>query len=84
MDKTPQCITCRHNIRISSCSPCIKKGSKLIELIADDLFVDQANKEDNFINSFKSSCKILLKYPEDYHVVDPYNCKYYLSSKLQF
>lgn len=82
--KKPQCFICRHNLKNTSCSPCMDKGSKFIENIASDLDIELLSTEEENINSLKCSCKILMKYPEDFNIINPYKCKYYISSALKF
>lgn len=83
MESKQQCDTCKHNAQISSCGPCIDKGSQMISKIAIDLGAEISNPEDT-TNKYKYSCKIIMKYPEDFNEIDPYNCKYYLNSCLGF
>ena len=82
-EKKPQCLTCRHNLKITSCSPCANKGSKIIEEITSELEDELPITEDK-IDTLKYSCKILMNSSEDFDTIDPYNCEYYLSSALKF
>ena len=82
-EKKLQCLTCRHNLKMRSCGPCANKGSKIIEEITsvlEDDFQSSAEK----IYELKYSCKILMNSNDDFEKIDPYNCKYYLSSALRF
>ena len=83
-EKKPQCTTCKHYMANSSCGPCADKGSQMIENIAKELGVDAQQSEEDELYALKSSCKILSRYPEDFDVVEPFNCKYYMSASLGF
>jgi len=83
MENKPQCETCRHNVKLSSCGACIDEGAKLIDKISIDLGAEIINPEDE-INKYKYYCKIIMTYPEDFNEIDPFNCKYYLNSCLGF
>ena len=80
----PQCLTCRHNMKLSSCAPCTDKGAQIIENLALDFEKDISSTEEQKIITLKYSCKILMNNPEDFKSVDPYNCKYFLSSAFKF
>ena len=82
-EKKPQCLTCRHNLNVSSCSPCANKGSKIFEQISLELGEELRYTEDD-VDNLKYSCKILMNSSEDFDIINPYNCKYYLSSALKF
>ena len=84
MQRKPQCPICKHNAKTSSCGPCVDKGSEMIENITKELGVEPVSTEEDEIKTLKLSCKILMRYPEDFEVVDPFNCKYYMSSFLSF
>lgn len=83
-EKKPQCISCKHYIENSSCGPCADQGSQMIENIAKELGVETQQTEEDELNALKLSCKILSRYPEDFEVVDPFNCKYYMSAHFGF
>jgi len=84
INKRILCLTCKHNLRNNSCGPCVNREPILIDNKTFNLGMDLINSEDENISFLKSSCKILMKYPEDYDAIDLYNCKYYLSSSLNF
>ena len=83
-ENKPQCSSCKHYMANSSCGPCADQGSDTIESIAQELGVDAQQSEEDEIFVLKSSCKILSRYPEDFNVVNPYDCKYYMSASLSF
>ena len=83
-EKKPQCLNCGHNMKLSSCAPCTDKGAQIIKNIALDFEMDLSSTEEEKINTLKQSCKILMNNHEDFNLVDPYNCKYYLSSAFKF
>ena len=80
-EKKLQCTTCRHNIKTTSCGSCADKGSQMVENIAKELGVEVNSSEED---TFRQNCKIVMQYPEDYDAVDPYKCKYYMSSFYSF
>ena len=82
-EKKPLCLNCRHNINNAGGS-CATAGIKMVEKIAKELDIDNLKLENDPIDFLKQTCKILMKYPEDYNTIDPYNCKYYMSSALRF
>lgn len=82
--KKPLCLNCRHNLKISSCAPCANKGAKLTENITLDIETKLSSIEEIEFDSLKYSCKILMNNPEDFKSVDPYNCRYFLSSAFKF
>ena len=84
INKKPQCSTCKHNINTISCSSCASKGIKMIEKIANELNEDLPENLSNEIDSFKYSCKIIMRYPEEFKKLDPFNCKYYIPSFYRF
>ena len=79
--KKPKCITCKHSTKSNSCGPCSTKNTKLLDNISNTLGVEIPESEK--INELKHSCKILLKYPEDFDTINPYKCKYYMPSYLR-
>ena len=83
-EKKPQCLTCSHNMKLSSCAPCTDKGAQIIENLTLDFETDLSSTEEEKINTLKYSCKILMNNHEDFNSVDPFNCKYYLSSAFKF
>ena len=80
----PQCISCKHSMENSSCGPCADQGSQMIENIAKELGVDAHITEEDELKALKLSCKILSRYPEDFEVVNPFKCKYYMSAHFSF
>ncbi len=83
-ENIPQCPKCKHYMANSSCGPCVDKGTDMIESIAKELGVDAQQSEEDEILALKSSCKILSRYPEDFNVVNPCECKYYMSAAYGF
>ncbi len=83
-ENKPQCTKCKHYMANSSCGPCADQGSQMIESIEKELGVDAQQSEEDELFALKSSCKILSRYPEDFNVVNPFNCKYYMSASLSF
>ena len=83
-EKKPQCLTCKHNIRNTSCGPCVNREPIVIDNEMFNLGIDLITSEEENASYLKSSCKLLMKYPDDYEVIDLYNCKYYISSSLKF
>ena len=83
-ENKPQCTSCKHNIGNSSCGPCVDKGSDMIENIDQELGIGAYQSKEDELFALKSSCKILSRYPEDFNVVNPYECKYYMSASLSF
>ena len=84
LEKKPQCLTCKHNAKITSCGPCADKNAEILEGISEVTGVNVQNTADDDIRGLKLTCKILLRYPEDFDIVDPFNCKYYMSSFFSF
>jgi len=84
VQKKPMCLSCKHSIQNSSCGPCSDKESSVLENIAQELGVELIESEEDQVNLLKLSCKILSRYPEDADVVNPIDCKYYLSAALRF
>ena len=82
-EKRPLCHKCRHNMSNSSGS-CATAGRKMVEKIAKELDIDEMKLENDPLDFYKQTCKILMNYPEDYDKVDPFNCKYFMSSALKF
>ena len=81
----PLCTKCKHSIKNSSCGPCSDdKGTEMIENIAKELGIEPQYSEKDDLKALKLSCKILNRYPEDYESVDPYECKYFMSSFMSF
>ena len=78
-EKKPQCNTCKHNIADTSCGSCTSKGSEMVENIAKELGVELSESE-NDPTTMKNKCKIIMRYPEEFDLVDPFNCKFYLPS----
>jgi hypothetical protein len=56
----------------------------MIENIAKELGVDAQQTEEDELKALKLSCKILSRYPEDFEVVNPFNCKYFISAHFGF
>lgn len=83
-EKKPQCLTCKHNARVTSCGPCADKGAMILEGISEATGVDVKSTADDDVHGLKLGCKILIRYPEDFDIVDPYNCRYYMSSFFSF
>ena len=83
-EKKPQCTSCKHSMENSSCGPCVDQGSQIIENITNELGIDAQVTEEDELKALKLSCKILSRYPEDFEVVNPYNCKYYMSAHFGF
>jgi len=83
-ENKPQCPSCKHYIANSSCGPCADQGPQVIESIAKELGVEARQSKEDEIFALKSSCKILSRYPEDFNVVNPFDCKYYMSALLSF
>ncbi|MBN1801799.1 MAG: hypothetical protein JW891_09855 [Candidatus Lokiarchaeota archaeon] len=82
-EKSVKCLTCKHYAKNSSCSPCMDQGTRIIHAI--DLSISaEIVRPDEEQNTYKYSCKIIMRYPEDFNNVDPYDCKYYLPSCLGF
>ena len=80
----PQCLKCSHYIKNTSCGSCADEGAELVKNIfnasgnpADKLF------ESEDLNLLKYSCKVVMNSPEDFNVVDPLGCRYYLPSALR-
>jgi hypothetical protein len=63
---------------------CASKGIEMVEKIADDLGIDDLKLENDPIDFLKQTCKVLMRNPEDYDSVDPYNCRFYMSAYLRF
>ena len=82
-EKKLQCLTCRHNLKIRSCGPCANKRSMIIE-DAKSAFVDEFQSSREKTDILKQTCKILMNTTENFDDIDPYKCKYYLSSALKF
>ena len=80
----PMCLSCKHSIQNSSCGPCSDKESNVLENIGQELGVKLIETEEDQINSLKLSCKIVSRYPKDIESVNPFDCKYHLSSALRF
>ena len=78
-EKKPQCLTCSHNMKLSSCAPCTDKGAQIIENLALDFETDLSSTEEEKINTLKYSCKILMNNHEDFNSVDPFNSALRLS-----
>jgi len=85
MIEKPQCPSCKHNIKTTSCGSCVSKGSELVENIMKELELDIENpaSEDPY-SSYKNMCQIIMRYPEEYESVNPIKCKFYISSALRF
>ena len=64
------------------CSLLISRAAD--KTIAEELGLEPDTSEETIINDLKNSCKIILKNPEDYNEVNPYECKFYLSSAFRF
>ncbi len=79
--KKPKCFTCKHSIKSNSSGPCSNKSTKILDDLSDFLGVEISESEK--INELKHSCKILLKYPEDFDLFNPYRCKYYMPYYLR-
>lgn len=80
----PQCLKCSHYLKNTSCGSCIDEGAELVKNImnpngnsSDKLF----EMED--LNFLKYSCKVVMNSPEDFNVVDPLKCRYFLPSVLR-
>jgi len=82
IEKEPQCASCKHNITLASCGSCAAKGAKMVEEIAKELDIEPFHQ--NKIDSFKSTCKVILNYPEEYENIDPFNCRFYINNALRF
>ena len=83
-EKKPQCTTCKHNINTTSCSPCATKGSQMVENIGKELGVELNNTEEDEFHYFKQNCKIIMRYPEDYDKVNPFECQFYMPSFFSY
>lgn len=77
-EKTPRCLSCKHNVKSNSNSPCASKGTQMLNDISTSLGIELS--ESDRIDELKHLCKILKKYPEDYDFLNPYECKYYMPS----
>ena len=83
-EKKPQCTSCKHSMGNSSCGPCADQGSQMIEKISKELGINAQLTEEDELKAFKLSCKILSRYPEDFEIVNPFKCKYYMSAHFSF
>jgi hypothetical protein len=83
-DKKAKCYTCKHNIKKSSCGTCADKGTEMITNIAKELDIDLNHEQNNEVKNLKSSCKIILEYPDEYEEINPFKCKFYLPSVYNF
>ncbi|MFX1238891.1 MAG: hypothetical protein ACFFAS_07620 [Promethearchaeota archaeon] len=82
-DKKAQCPNCKHYAKTSSCGPCVEQGANTIKNIDLSLGTEISNPEEE-TNAYKYSCKIIMRYPEDFNELDPCNCEYYLPSFFGF
>ena len=82
-EKKPLCTKCRHNMSNAGGS-CATAGIKMVEKIAEGLNIDDLKLENDPVDFLKQTCKVLMKNPEDYDTIDPYNCRYYMSSAFRF
>ncbi|MHA1147840.1 MAG: hypothetical protein ACTSR8_06305 [Promethearchaeota archaeon] len=81
--KKPQCFTCKHNIADTSCGSCTSKGTEMVENIAKELGINISENQ-NELSTIKYNCKVIMRYPEEFESVDPFNCKFYLPSYFRF
>ena len=73
-EKIVQCNSCKHNLKTSSCAD---KDNQLISNIFNNLGIRNIESEEKN-NQINHTCKILLRYPEDFKLINPYKCKYYM------
>ena len=80
----PQCLRCHHYLKNSSCGSCTDAGAELVHNILNSSDI-QDNKilEPEEINRWKYSCKVVINNLEDFDVVNPMKCKYYLPNALR-
>lgn len=83
-EKNPQCFSCKYYLKNKSCGPCATQGSNLIKNIANELGLKPDFNENEDINALKYLCKVLVNNPEDFNIVNPYDCKYFLNKALRF
>ena len=80
----PQCLKCSHYIKNTSCGSCADEGAEIVK----NIFNASGNSTDNLfesedLNLLKYSCKVVMNSSEDFNVVDPLECRYYLPSVLR-
>lgn len=70
----------------SSCGSCVSQGmNKIQEFLNKNTNEDGTLKNDTIdVDSLKYSCEIVVNDPNDFHVVDPLNCKYFFSNSFKF
>ena len=80
----PQCHRCHHYMKNSSCGSCVDEGAELVQNILNSTdFQDNKLLESEEINLLKYACKVVINSPEDFNVVNPLDCKYYLPNALR-
>ena len=79
----PQCLKCCHNIKNTACGSC--GDEELINKNVINASVKSADKllKTEDLEFFKYSCKVVMNSPEDFNVVDPLKCRYFLPSVLK-
>ena len=63
----------RYNVANNSCGSCIESNKQILSNLT------QSREE-----SYKYSCKIIMKNPEEFEKIDPHECKYFLNKALGF
>jgi NAD(P)H-nitrite reductase large subunit len=82
--KQPQCYNCKHYIKNSSCGSCVSQATKQLQSILQENPNENKHQENNWIDTFKYSCRVVVNDPNDFEVVNPFNCKYFFSNSLKF
>lgn len=80
-EKKPQCVKCKHFMRNSSCGSCAIINQNTIEKISQNLDIELIANE---LDSYKQSCKIIMRYPEEFANINVFKCKYYMPSAFCF
>ena len=78
-DSNIQCTSCKHNIQLGSCGGCATTAVNSLKKLS--LSLEDSPDE---IELHKYSCKIVSHNPDDFKIVNPLNCKYYLPNYLRF